>query len=207
MKKRIISLALSLVLILAVIVPAMAASYSLSIRPDKFQGAGNVQSMWYLVDSQDSSGNDMNGKIPNEVLQTMTKIEVTMPQRESEPDSPDGLVFILGGFGDWWCQTESIPWKNGKVTATAADFPKKPSDVYLIDEDNTGGYLVIVDGWWTNTWAELGVTNIAITYGSGSTASTGGAPAAGDSSMLALAIALFMLSGAAFFVIRRKVRA
>jgi hypothetical protein len=205
MKKRIISLALSLVLIFAVIVPAMAATYTLPLRPDKIQS--NVQNLWYLVDSADSGGNDMNGKIPNEVFQTMTKIEVTMPQRESEPGSPDGLVFVLGGFGDWWCQTESIPWRNGKVTVTANDFPKRPSAVYLIDEDNTGGYLGIIDGWWTATWAELGVTNITITYGSGSTVSTGGAPAAGDTSMLALAIALFLVSGAAFFVIRRKINA
>jgi hypothetical protein len=166
-------------------IPAFAsaeATYELPLTPDRIQS--NFQNMWYLTGSQNSSGDEMPGEIPNEVLQNMTKIEVTMPERESEPGSPDGLVFVLGGFGDWWSQSDLIPWKNGKVTVTANDFPKKPADVYLIDEDNTGGYLVIVDGWWTATWAELGVTNITITYTTSGGGGNGGGNGGGTTNPL-----------------------
>jgi hypothetical protein len=163
--KKFVTLALALVLaVMATPAPALTlpapteSTYELSLTPDRVHSG--VQNLWYLLDLFINSHPPMPGIIPPHVLQGMTKIEVTMPQHNP------GLVFVLGGFGGWWEQTDAIPWKDGKVTVTAADFPKCPSEVFIFDENNLGGgYIVIIDGDWEATWDDFGVTNITITYG------------------------------------------
>ena len=131
---------------------SIESTFELSLTPDRIQS--DIYNYFYLIYPK------MPGIIPDNVLQGMTKIEVTMPRHDP------GLVFVLGSFGGWWEDTAPIPWKDGKVTVTAADFPKSPSEVFVFDENNLGGgYLIIIDGDSEATWDELGITNITITYG------------------------------------------
>ena len=185
MKKRILTLALVLALALSFTLPALADVYNLSLSPDWVQS--KTQNYFSLENTNDSAGNPRPGqKIPTEVLKNMTKIDVYMPEFlvDGEPsEDQHGLVFVLGGFGNWWVTagrdgSEIIPWKDGKVTVNASDFPMNPSDIIKISDDESGGYLVIVDGWWTATWAELGITKVEITY----TSSGGGSGSGGSGS-------------------------
>jgi hypothetical protein len=130
-----------------------AKTYRLPLTPDHINS--NIQNMWYLPGTE-IAGQIWDGSIPADVLPNMTKIEVFMPHTEN------GLVAVLGGSGNWWASTDTILWKDGKVTINSSDFPALPSSVFF--QGYGSGYLVIVDGGWTKTWSELGVTEIIIHY-------------------------------------------
>jgi hypothetical protein len=91
-------------------------------------------------------------------MQNMTKIEIFMPQNAG------GIEAVLGGHGvgNSWVSSGARPWADGKVTINSSDFPHRPADVYKFEGSTTGGYLILVDGWWGKTWSELGVTKIVI---------------------------------------------
>ena len=153
MKKRILSLALALTLTLTlaltITLPASAATYGMPVKPDRIHSG--VQNYWY-TDGCESAGQIWETNLTFEMLNKLQRIEIFMPQREHEPSDPDGLVVVLGGSENWWNSTAKIPWKDGRVTINASDFPVKPSDA--VADPDQGGYLVLIDAdgydWQTN---------------------------------------------------------
>jgi hypothetical protein len=133
-------------------------TYLLSLTPDEI--ISNVQNRWNLAYTWNNTGEPQQGVIPYYVLQNLIGIEIFLPQTDT------GLVAVLGGFGNWWAQTDAIPWSNGRVTIRADDFLENPADIIKMDltKWQHGGYLYLIDGGWATTWAEFGVTQILIHY-------------------------------------------
>jgi peptidoglycan/xylan/chitin deacetylase (PgdA/CDA1 family) len=179
MKKRVLSLALTALMMVAVLLPAavqnapeaLGATHQIPLSSVRIDGVRGI------FDVGPATG------ITTAMLQTINRIEFY-----SGNNSGNGISLYANGIGsNWWDDTEVCEiGQQGSPPRFIFDLEWKRG---VWSTDSPGNNINIGCAWWTTAWSSLGVTRIDLIYGEplrnkplnliGTIIAKGGTPGAG----------------------------
>jgi len=194
--KKILCIALVLILASVLTIPAMAAERAFNLGEPYVLENGGVVGMWY-VDGSDRGA--PRGLTP-EIMQNCIRIELEMDELEDR-----SMVISFSAPGSpspWWEGGPEATYEDGKYVfrlggGNMAVFFDQTTD------EGEGGSIWICDAWWGLQWADHGITKATLIYTS---AGGGAAAATGVTSFIALAIGAFLVSGSGAVAVLRKIK-
>ncbi|MDR0325859.1 MAG: hypothetical protein LBI19_07195 [Oscillospiraceae bacterium] len=190
MKRAFLALAMAVVLVTVLAIPAFAATYDLG----PFNAPGG-HSYWF----SDGTDNTSTG-LTADILKNATEIQIEFTE---EPTGDIQFVFMGDGNNWSWKQFDAIfgPEKGTSLSIKLSDYPDWAAAVSGED-----GEVKIALGYWDGELSSI-IKSATLVYSTSGGGGGGGAARTGDTTLIVLAITALTLAAGATVLIIRKIKA